>query len=504
MIVQYSYIKNLRTYLVIGILAGIIIGIAIGQFFYFTDLLILIWILVGLLAIILIFYKYNIYIPIIAILVISIILGIFRFGTIKTKSDNDISLYADSTISFSGTIVDDPVIDNNLIKFTVAVTDLIDSNQSVDGKILVTTRKFPNFYYGNKILVNGIVNIPYDSADFKYSNYLSRFGVYSVIRYPEIEVIQEFQGNFILSFLYDVKHLLVSTINKILPEPMAAFLVGLLFGVKQNIPEDLLTDFSTTGLTHIIALSGFNITIIAGALMVWMKRLPIKLRINFTIITIIAFVLLTGASPSVIRAAIMGILILLATFLGRTSDITISLLLTAVVMISLNPKILFFDVGFQLSFLATVGIIYLHPLLYQVLPKWLFIVREFLSPTLAALFWVLPIIVFNFNSLSIIAPIANVLVLPLVPISMGLGFGALVIGLININLGIFSGLIAWVPLKIIIFITQFLADMPFAALNVSISKWTISIYYLMLIILMVYLYIKNVVKKQATYLGSSA
>lgn len=490
-------------FLIIGVLVSFIIGIAIGQFFYFSDLLVLIWILIGLLSIILIFYKYNIYIPIIVILVASIVLGVFRFGSIRAKSNNDISLYADNDISFSGVIIDDPVIDDNLIKFTVAVKNLTNSNKFIDGKILVTTIKYPGFNYGNEVLINGIVNIPYDSAEFKYSNYLSRFGVYSVIRYPEIEIVKEFKGNFVLSFLYNLKHLLVDVINKILPEPTSAFLVGLLFGVKQNIPKDLLADFNTTGLTHIIALSGFNITIIAGALMVWLKRLPLKLRINFTILTIIAFVLLTGASPSVIRAAMMGVLILLATFLGRVSDITISLLLTAVVMIGFNPKILFFDIGFQLSFLATIGIIYLHPLLYQILPKWLFVVREFLSPTLSALFWVLPIIVFNFNSLSLITPIANVLVLPLVPISMGLGFGALVFGLININLGIFAGLIAWVPLKIIIFITQSLADIPFAALDVTIYKWMIGLYYLILIILMGYLYIKNVVKKQVIHLGSS-
>ncbi len=490
--------------LIIGVLAGIIIGIVIGQFFYFASTLVLIGVLIGLLAVSLVFYKYNIYIPIVAILVASIILGVFRFGVIKNKSNNDISLYADNNISFSGIIIDDPMVDNNLIKFTVAVKNLPDSDRVVDGKILVTTRKYPDFHYGNEVLVNGVVNIPYDSDEFKYSNYLSRFGVYSVIRYPEIEIIQEFKGNFILSFLYNLKHILVNIINKILPEPLSAFLVGLLFGVKQNIPEGLLADFSTTGLTHIIALSGFNITIIAGALMVWMKRLPLKLRINFTILTIIAFVLLTGASPSVIRAAIMGVLILLTTFLGRTSDITISLLLTAVIMIGYNPKILFFDVGFQLSFLATIGIIYLHPMLYEILPKWLSIVRGVLSPTLSALFWVLPIIVFNFNSLSLIAPIANVLVLPLVPISMGLGFGALVFGLINIKLGVFAGLIAWVPLKIIIFITELLADIPFASLIVSIPHWAVGVYYLVLIILMVYLYIKNVVKKQTTYLGVGA
>ena len=433
----------------------------------------------------------------------SIVLGVFRFGAIKAKSNDDISLYADNIISFSGVIIDDPITDNNLVKFTVAVTNLTDSDKFIDGKILVITRKYPSFHYGNEILVDGIINIPYDSADFKYSNYLSRFGIYSVIKYPEIEIIQKFSGNFILSFLYNLKHLLVNVINRILPEPASAFLVGLLFGVKQNIPKDLLADFSTTGLTHIIALSGFNITIIAGALMSLMKRLPLKLRINLTILAIIAFVLLTGASPSVTRAAIMGMLILLATFLGRTSDITISLLLTAVVMIGINPKILFFDIGFQLSFLATVGIIYLHPILYDMLPKWLSVIRDFLSPTLSALFWVLPIIAFNFNSVSLIAPIANVLVLPLIPISMGLGFGALVLGLININLGILAGLIAWIPLKTIIFTTQLLANVPFAALDVFISQWMICVYYLVLIILMFYLYVRNVAKKQIAHLGAN-
>jgi len=420
----------------------------------------------------------------------SVCIGNFKFGQSYQKPVDDISLYAGQEISLQGLIVDDPQIDGNLIKFTILVKGIENSDAKTSGKILVKTRKYPNYNYGNPISLNGLLKKPYDSDEFSYSNYLSRFGIYSTMDYPNISIIEPFSGNWFLASLYKLKNSCLSIINKILPEPTAAFLAGLLFGVRQNMPDDLLNNFKITGLTHIIALSGFNITIIAGALMSWLRFVPARARFVFTVLAIISFVLLTGASPSVTRAAIMGILILLAGSLGKISDITISLLLAAVVMLWVNPKILAFDIGFQLSFLSTLGIVYLHPLLSPRLPNFFTALKEYLSPTLSALIFVTPIIVYNFSSISLIAPISNILVLPLIPASMGLGFLATVVGFINLSLGSWLGWIAWIPLKIIISITNCLAKLPLASLDININSphWVI-IYYLIIGSITIYLYV---------------
>lgn len=486
--------------LLIILLAGLVVGIAVGPMLYLVDAWVLVWLLVGLLAIGLIFYKRSIYVVLTALVVGSIIVGSFRFNFYNHRPLNDISAYTDEIISFSGTIIDDPQIDGNLIKFTVLAKSLNDSVNPIAGKILVKTRRYPAYQYGNVISVTGLVKQPYDSPDFKYSNYLSRFGVYSLMDYPEIVITKLFDANWFLSFLYNLKNSFVVIINKILPEPTASFLAGLLLGIRQNMPDELLESFRITGLTHIIALSGFNITIIAGALMSWFRFLPLRFRFVFIIMTIISFVLLTGASPSVTRAAIMGILILLSTLTGRLSDVTISLLLTAAIMIWHNPKILAYDIGFQLSFVSTIGIVYFHPLLVDLLPRWLNLIKGYLSPTLSALLFVMPIIVYNFSQISLIAPVANVLVLPLIPISMGLGFGAIVLGAVNLGLGSLAGLLAWVPLKMIIGVSQSLAQLPLASWPVSIDQfWWLIIYYLIIISLTIYLYVK---KKPFLPLGS--
>jgi len=486
--------------LLIILLSGLIVGVAIGPILYLADVWILVWLLVGLLAIGLIFYKRNIYVVLVTLAVGSIIVGSFRFNFYSVRPLNDISAYAGEIISFSGTIIDDPQIDGNLVKFTVLTQSLNDSVSPIAGKILIKTRKYPAYHYGNVISINGLIKQPYDSPDFKYSNYLSRFGVYSLMNYPDIIVTKPFDANWFLSFLYNLKNNFVVIINKILPEPTASFLAGLLLGIRRNMPNELLEWFKITGLTHIIALSGFNITIIAGALMSWFRFLPLRFRFIFIIMTIISFVLLTGASPSVTRAAIMGILILLSTLTGRLADVTISLLLTAALMIWYNPKILAYDIGFQLSFVSTIGIVYFHPLLVNLLPRWLDFIKEYLSPTLSALLFVMPIIVYNFSQISLIALLANVLVLPLIPISMGLGFGATILGVINLGLGSLAGLLAWVPLKMIISTTQLLAKLPLASWPVSVNQfWWLIIYYLIIISLTIYLYVK---KKPFLPLGS--
>lgn len=475
----------MRRVVVIILLLGLVLGVAVGPVLLISNWLVFIWLLLACLAVILVIYKYNLYLVLILLFIVTLVMGIFRFNLNTLKSNNDVSNFAGQEVTLEGIIADDPQVENELIKFSIAVRT-VDNRDSV-GKVLISTRKFPMYYYGNFVKVRGNLKIPQKSKDFDYSKYLSRFGIYSTMDYPKIELAKPFEGNWFLSLLYKIKHYLINVINYILPEPAAAFLAGLLFGIRSNMPEELLDDFNIAGLTHIIALSGFNITIIAGALMNWLKYFPNKFRFILILFAIVSFVLLTGASPSVTRAAIMGMIILWAGIAGRLHDVTVSLLLAAAIMVLWNPKILIYDLGFQLSFLSTVGIIYLSPILDIFIAKKLGRINEFVSPTFSAIIFVLPIIAYNFGRISLVAPIANLFVLPFIPMTMALGFVAIILGLFSNLLGITIGLLAWVPMKLMISITEFIADFPFASISVNINHFVwVFAYYIILIILLIY------------------
>jgi competence protein ComEC len=180
---------------------------------------------------------------------------------------------------------------------------------------------------------------------------------------------------------------------------------------------------------------------------------------------------MTGASASVVRAGVMGTLLVYAGFIGRKSNIINALVLAGTVMIFLNPLILRNDIGFQLSFLATLGLVYISP----IFEKWFVKIPEFfrvlLAATLAAQVFTMPIIISNFGLLSLISPIANIAILPFVPVSMFLGFASGLLGMIWLLVGKIVGFFGYIILEIVIKISQLLASVPYASLELKMNNW---------------------------------
>lgn len=243
-------------------------------------------------------------------------------------------------------------------------------------------------------------------------------------------------------------------INRILPEPQASFLAGILLGKKRALSEELLEKFNRTSTTHILVVSGYNITIIGAIIIGFLNFLTIPRKYSFwlALLGIIGFVWLVGLSPPVIRAAIMGILILMAIRMGRLYNITNALVLTACLMLLYDPYQLLHNISFQLSFAATIGIVYLYPRLQKL--------GEILGTTLSAQLAVFPFIAYYFGQISIIAPIANLLVLPVIPIAMLFGFLAII-------LGSFFAWPAWLFLTYAIKVVELLSSIPFAAIQIG-------------------------------------
>lgn len=258
-----------------------------------------------------------------------------------------------------------------------------------------------------------------------------------------------------VSYFPRLQNYFLQKINRVLPYPQSAFLAGLLLGYRESLPKDLLQSFNRSGITHIIALSGWNITLI----IVFLQRFFICfLRRQYTIIPILLFIvffaLLTGASPSLIRASLMGLLILLAQNIGRLVSPLNLLAFVAAAMVAFKVNIIH-DIGWQLSFAATAGILYLASPLQRYLKS------EILSTTVAALLFTYPLIFWHFGQFSLIALMANLLVLPFIPWAMGLGFLSVILQ------SEILGWFAWLVLTYIIKVAEILSSLPYASFTLD-------------------------------------
>ena len=430
-----------------------------------------------------IFWKKNWKVVILAFCLLFFVAGIFRFQTFNEKNISEIRQYNDRTDALiSAKIIERPEIDGDKLK--MIVLGQIDNKR---GKILTIVPRYPEYKYGDEIEMFGRLKTPENFSEFDYQNYLAKDQIYSIIYYPKINILAKNKGSALYDFLYFVKNKFQEKLNAIFAEPHASFLSGLLLGEKNGFSDDFIDNFKRTGTSHIIVLSGYNITIVAFLLMSILSALMISRPYTFWLATIgiCLFVIMVGASASIVRAAVMGILILIARYEGRLYNPTNALVLAGVVMVFLNPMILKFDLGFQLSFLATCGLFYLFPILENKLKNITNILnlKEALISTVSAQIFVLPLLLISFKNLSLIAPLSNMLILPLVPIIMASGFLSVLSGFLFMPLAkIFSWLV-WLLLGYEIKIIETFASLPFASVAINFSWLLFIIYYLVLIII---------------------
>ena len=283
---------------------------------------------------------------------------------------------------------------------------------------------------------------------------------------------------------------MAGNISQVIPQPEGALANGLIFGGSADLSEKLKDNFSRTGMTHIVAVSGYNVTIIAEYLIalgiflgLWRKK-----AFWFAIVGISLFVFMVGAPSSAVRAGVMGGVLLWAMKNGRLANSTNAILLAGSVMLFLNPLLLRWDIGFQLSFLATMGIIWLAPFFEQYISEkynWLDWQGTILL-TLSAQIFVTPIIMFNFNKLSIISLLANLLILPIIPLSMLLVFVTAIAGVFSYYLSLPFAWVAYLPLKYEVWIVNILGNWKWASAEVNNFSWQwLAVWYVVLFFVMV-------------------
>ncbi|MCS7220098.1 MAG: DNA internalization-related competence protein ComEC/Rec2 [Anaerolineae bacterium] len=420
------------------------------------------------------------------------VLGIWRYQSHPLQpsvTPNDLAYFNGDErqgvwATIEGTVVADPEVRDRFINLRVQAEQVTIQGvtHAVRGLALVRAPRFADYAYGDRVRASGLLRIPPRLGDFDYRAYLARQGVHSVIDRSRVERLSRGGGSPVLRALYHMRRQAQLAITRLMPEPAAALLSGILLGIGSSIPSALYDTFNATATSHILVISGFNITIVAGALTASLGRLVGRRRATpLVLLGITLYVLLVGADAAVVRAGIMGGLGILAWQLGRQSTALVSLAASALVMTAINPLTLW-DLGFQFSAMATLGLILFVPPLQTKAESWLSqalsnaraahvgaFLNDGLIVTLAAQLTTAPLVAYYFGRLSLISLFTNFLILPVQPYIMTWGGAATLIGLMP-GLQPAAQAIAYVPwlcLAYTVWVVETTARLPFASLELG-------------------------------------
>ncbi len=345
------------------------------------------------------------------------------------------------------------------------------------GRVVLRATSFPHYDYGDLLEIAGELETPPTFADFDYRDYLLRRGITATVEYPDVRLLDRDRGSPLRAALIDLRARLSDGLADALPEPEASLAGGVLLGARTDIPRALKDDMNATGTSHLVAVSGQNVALIAGLLLAALAWLVGRRPAAWLSLAGIAgYTLLVGAQPSVLRAAVMGGLYVVAAALGRQSSGAIALALAGAAMTALDPQ-LARDVSFQLSFAATLGLIAMAPLLREraqaALARWpaaadFPLTRpavEMLAVTLAAIAFTLPITAVNFHRVSLVAPLANLFAVPAFLAVALTATPTAVIGAVFPAAAGYLAWLAWPPAAYMVAAVRLFADIPLASLE---------------------------------------
>ena len=331
---------------------------------------------------------------------------------------------------------------------------------------------------------------------FNYIKYLQSQDIYFKSYVIWLSTIDKNGLNFLENSIYNFRNEFLRIIHEIYPKREAIFLWWILVWARENLPDELKEDFNNSWLTHFIAVSGFNMTILIVFFAYLLKFFPLYVRASVIVIAIILFTLLVWDTPPVIRAAIMGIIWYFVMISGRWGSSLSVILLTCLIMTWLSPLSINYDVSFHLSFLAVFGILYTQwffKKMFWFLPEF-FAIREAFVLTLAAFTFTLPIMIFNFGQISFLAPIANVLVTWTIPLAMLFGFLSVIWYIIHPGLGVFIWFFDWLLLRYDMLIVYIFWNFEFSLIKIDFGEYGIYlevVYFLFMIFLVLFFQSNN-------------
>jgi competence protein ComEC len=410
-----------------------------------------------------------------AVCALLVFLGAARYqATVLRPGPEDVGYYlGQQSITLRGVVIEAPDVRDTATNLRLSVSELRVAGdwRPVRGLVQATVGRYPVYRYGDLLEVSGRLEEPPVFEDFSYKDYLARQGVLAVIYRPQVTILASDQASPLVSLLLSLRARAQENINAALAEPQAALTVGVLLGVKSALPREFSDDLQAVGLTHIVVVSGFNLTIVAGFLQrSAARRLGPKGSALLAVGGVVLFTLMVGASGAVTRSAIMVTLALAAVAIGRQNDALNALALACGLMVAWWPPQLW-DIGFQLSAAATFGLIWLSPAIETWLCRLPRAMRGGLAVALSAQAMTMPILASNFHLVSVVSPLANLAVLWAVPFLMGCGAAVALVGWVWPPAAVVVGWSAWIFATYITETASWLASIPWAATPVPDTDW---------------------------------
>lgn len=454
------------------ILISFIIGIAIRSFVEFDIFLVFVGLLAAIILII-ILYK-NRRLALVFLFIIFCLLGIVRYHlALPPGSTSQIQYYNEKeSILFRAVVSNiDERIDHNKITVKTREVSRDQAWHGASGKVLIKAGLFPKYQYGDLLEISCYLKQPTEIEGFLYDRYLAKSDIYSTCYGPRIKLISSAQGNRVYGWLIKAKLKIHHIIKKSLPSPHSALLSAILLGERKGIPSQLNDKFSITGVSHMVAISGMHITIIAAILMSLAINIGLRRGQDFWLVVacLALYITLIGLPPSAMRAGLMAFMFLLAIKVGRLNKSINGLVLAATIMLLINPKLLRDDIGFQLSFLAVLSLLYVLPFISDKLSRLpsLGKVKEIFIVTISAQVLTMPLIVYYFGRMSLVSPLVNILVLPALPFIMVLGMVAILLALVVPSVSSILFWPAWVLIEYLIRVVEFFSNYQASALDIN-------------------------------------
>ena len=414
---------------------------------------------------------------------------------VQVKNTLNDFVYNKIPVTIIGVIDVEPDIKPATQDFTVHVQSISatsDSNSktAVDTRIMVSEKIYPQFSYGDEISLNGKLIVPRnfsdgDSREFDYVHYLSKDGIFFLMKNPKATVIATRKGNPLFAKLFAVKESFLENIRRVLGEPQASLAAGEIVGDKASLGKDLTDDFRRSGLIHIVILSGYSIAIIADSIQRMLSvvpYLPRSVSLFFGAFGILLFGIMIGGKATAVRACIMAIMSIAAKIMYRDYHALRALILTAYIMIVQNPYIVLYDASFQVSFTATLGLILLGKHIEGFLKKFprlfpeRFEIRALVTSTLATQIAVAPLLLYMMGDASVVGLIANVIVVPFIPLTLLAIFCTGMFGFVAGTIGYYASTaiaaISHILLSYELWVVQFFGTFPYAIITINnFSLW---------------------------------
>jgi len=431
------------------------------------------------------------------------------------------------SVLLEGVIDDQPEIRGASVTFKFAANSLraADNTSPVKGGVLVRLPFYRSFQYGDMLQLSGNLETPLQFDDFDYRGYLENKGIYSVMNYPAAIVNGTGRGFLPLAWIYNLRNSLSNSLSVCLPEPQSSLARAILLGLRGSLPFDLMQSFYMTGTTHLIAISGMNLTILLGmvlTLTIWIFGRKNKAYFWISLAFIWLYTVLTGMPATMIRAAIMGSVFLAAELLGRQRNGLAALVLAAALMTAAEPRVLW-DISFQLSFLSMLGLVLITPCLiafasphglagqsrYRLWLKEIVVIS--FGTTIAAIIATWPLTALYFHSFSIVSAPATFFAMPSFPGIIVTSLLTAAAGLAWPPLGMLLGWIAWLFLSYFLLLVQIFSSVPVAYIrNIVLQPWQVVLYYIVLVVILVCLkyrqFVWNLIKSSGhnTWQAASA